>query len=61
MNAHFAMIAHLFNHETHHRGQAHAILTSLGIAEPEPFDLLIMQRELARLACFRATRRAPKK
>jgi uncharacterized damage-inducible protein DinB len=39
------ILAHLFNHETHHRGQAHAILTVLGIAEPEPLDLLIMQRE----------------
>lgn len=39
------ILAHLFNHETHHRGQAHAILTVLGVAEPEPLDLLIMQRE----------------
>jgi uncharacterized damage-inducible protein DinB len=39
------LLAHLFNHETHHRGQAHAILTVLGVAEPEPLDLLIMQRE----------------
>ncbi len=38
------ILAHLFNHETHHRGQAHAILTALGVAEPEPLDLLIMQR-----------------
>ena len=39
------ILAHLFNHETHHRGQAHGILTVLGVAEPEPLDLLIMQRE----------------
>ena len=39
------ILAHLFNHETHHRGQAHAILTVLGVAEPEPLDLLMMQRE----------------
>jgi uncharacterized damage-inducible protein DinB len=39
------ILAHLFNHQTHHRGQAHAILTVLGVAEPEPLDLLIMQRE----------------
>jgi uncharacterized damage-inducible protein DinB len=38
------ILAHLFNHQTHHRGQAHAILTILGIAEPDPLDLLIMQR-----------------
>jgi uncharacterized damage-inducible protein DinB len=39
------ILAHLFNHETHHRGQAHAILTALGITEPDSLDLLIMQRE----------------
>jgi uncharacterized damage-inducible protein DinB len=38
-------LAQLFNHQTHHRGQAHAILTFLGVAEPEPLDLLIMLRE----------------
>ncbi len=31
----------LFNHETHHRGQVHAMLTAAG-AEPEPTDLAIM-------------------
>ena len=41
------ILAHLFNHQTHHRGQAHAVLTVLGMAEPEPLDLLIMQRERA--------------
>lgn len=35
---------HLFNHQTHHRGQAHAILTGLGQAAP-PLDLLFFQRE----------------
>ncbi|MFL6576497.1 MAG: DinB family protein [Povalibacter sp.] len=39
------VLAHVFNHQTHHRGQAHAVLTLLGIAEPDPLDLLIMQRE----------------
>jgi uncharacterized damage-inducible protein DinB len=39
------ILAHLFNHQTHHRGQAHMILTTLGIAEPHPLDLLLMQRE----------------
>jgi len=38
------ILAHLFNHQTHHRGQAHAILTAAGVTEPEPLDLLIMQR-----------------
>jgi uncharacterized damage-inducible protein DinB len=39
------ILAHLFNHETHHRGQAHAILTVLGVNEPDSLDLLIMLRE----------------
>jgi uncharacterized damage-inducible protein DinB len=39
------ILAHLFNHQTHHRGQAYAILTVLGVTEPDPLDLLIMQRE----------------
>jgi uncharacterized damage-inducible protein DinB len=41
------ILAHLFNHQTHHRGQAHVILTVLGVTEPDPLDLLIMQREQA--------------
>jgi uncharacterized damage-inducible protein DinB len=36
-------LAHLFNHQTHHRGQAHAVLTGLGRAAPE-LDLLYFQR-----------------
>jgi len=39
------LLSHLFNHETHHRGQAHTILTVLGIPEPKPLDLLAMLRE----------------
>ena len=38
------VLAHVFNHETHHRGQAHAALTILGVPEPAPLDLLAMQR-----------------
>lgn len=40
-------LAHWFNHQTHHRGQAHAILTSLGHEGPE-LDLLFYQRLVAR-------------
>jgi len=39
------VLAHLFNHQTHHRGQAHTILTVLGVNEPEPLDLFWMFRE----------------
>jgi uncharacterized damage-inducible protein DinB len=39
------ILAHLFNHQTHHRGQAHTILTVLGVSEPDPLDILVMQRE----------------
>jgi uncharacterized damage-inducible protein DinB len=41
------VLAHLFNHQTHHRGQAHAALTRLGVAQPPSLDLVLMQRELA--------------
>jgi len=37
-------LAHWFNHQTHHRGQAHMILTGLGAKAPE-LDLLYFQRE----------------
>ena len=43
-------VVHFFNHQTHHRGQAHAVLTRLGVAEPPPLDLLVMQRDTAREA-----------
>jgi uncharacterized damage-inducible protein DinB len=36
-------LAHWFNHQTHHRGQAHAVLTGLRSAAPE-LDLLFYQR-----------------
>jgi uncharacterized damage-inducible protein DinB len=36
-------LAHWFNHQTHHRGQAHAILTGLAGHAPE-LDLLLFQR-----------------
>jgi uncharacterized damage-inducible protein DinB len=32
------LVAHMFNHQTHHRGQAHAMLTAAG-ARPEATDL----------------------
>jgi uncharacterized damage-inducible protein DinB len=37
---------HFFNHQTHHRGQAHALLSSiLGNDATPSFDLIIYQRE----------------
>jgi uncharacterized damage-inducible protein DinB len=38
------VLAHLFNHQTHHRGQAHAILSICTGREPVPLDLLLFQR-----------------
>ncbi len=35
-------VAHLFNHQTHHRGQVHAMLTAAG-AKPADTDLVFMQ------------------
>ncbi len=35
------LVAHLFNHQTHHRGQVHAMLTAAG-ARPGPTDLAFM-------------------
>ena len=35
---------HFFNHQTHHRGQAHAVLTGLGRDAPA-LDLIYFQRE----------------
>jgi uncharacterized damage-inducible protein DinB len=40
------ILAHLFNHQTHHRGQAHAILSIVTGREPPPLDLLGLQRGL---------------
>ena len=40
---------HFFNHQTHHRGQAHALLSSvIGNARTPSFDLIIYQRETGR-------------
>jgi uncharacterized damage-inducible protein DinB len=35
------LIAHMFNHQTHHRGQVHAMLTAAG-ARPADTDLFMM-------------------
>jgi uncharacterized damage-inducible protein DinB len=39
-------LLHLFNHQTHHRGQAHALMTGLGGRDAAPsLDLILFQRE----------------
>jgi uncharacterized damage-inducible protein DinB len=38
------ILLHLFNHQTHHRGQAHACLSILTGGEPPSLDLLTFQR-----------------
>jgi len=39
-------LAHFFNHQTHHRGQAHGLLTAIGGRDAAPsLDLIYFQRE----------------
>mgnify|MGYP000697539334 CR=1 FL=1 len=42
------LLQHFFNHQTHHRGQAHAVLTGLGRTAPE-LDLLYYRSRKLRL------------
>jgi uncharacterized damage-inducible protein DinB len=37
-------ITHMFNHQTHHRGQVHAMLTQMGVDAPVS-DLVFMQED----------------
>jgi uncharacterized damage-inducible protein DinB len=41
------VLAHVFNHQTHHRGQAHAMLSSTEVAPP-PLDLIYYLRDAAK-------------
>lgn len=38
------LVTHFFNHQTHHRGQVHAMLTAAG-AKPDDTDLFLMPDE----------------
>ncbi len=38
-------VVHMFNHQTHHRGQVHAMLTAAGV-RTEDTDLFVMPEEL---------------
>lgn len=40
------LVTHFFNHQTHHRGQVHAMLTAAG-AKPEDTDLMLMPLAVA--------------
>lgn len=40
------ILLHLFNHQTHHRGQAHSCLSITTKQEPPSLDLLLFQRGL---------------
>lgn len=40
------LVAHFFNHQTHHRGQVHAMLTAAG-AKPDDTDLMLMTGEVS--------------
>lgn len=39
-----SLLIHFFNHQTHHRGQAHCLLTRL-TGEAPSFDLIVFQRQ----------------
>ena len=38
------LVTHIFNHQTHHRGQVHAMLTAAG-AKPDDTDLFLLGGE----------------
>ncbi len=38
-------VVHFFNHQTHHRGQVHALLTAAG-AKPDDTDLFLMPQDV---------------
>ena len=40
--ARWHLVTHFFNHQTHHRGQVHAMLTACG-ARPEDTDLMLLE------------------
>jgi uncharacterized damage-inducible protein DinB len=43
------ILQHLFNHQTHHRGQVHGMLSATAVPPP-PLDLAYFMRERARAA-----------
>ena len=47
-NPTWLLVLHMFNHQTHHRGQIHAMLTSAG-AQPDDTDLPFMPDTLVQV------------
>ena len=43
------LVAHMFNHQTHHRGQVHCMITQYGL-KPDDTDLFIMPASTAYLS-----------
>lgn len=39
---HWLLVTHMFNHQTHHRGQVHCLLTGLGM-KPDDTDLPLLE------------------
>jgi uncharacterized damage-inducible protein DinB len=39
------LVVHLFNHQTHHRGQVHAMVTAAG-AKPDDTDLMLLDMDV---------------
>lgn len=46
------VLVHVFNHQTHHRGQAHAMLSSTEVAPPS-LDLILYLRDHPEIAAIR--------
>jgi uncharacterized damage-inducible protein DinB len=46
------VLAHFFNHQTHHRGQAHAMLSDAKVAPPS-LDLILFLRDYPEIAKMR--------
>ncbi|MDQ7833626.1 MAG: DinB family protein [Desulfovibrionaceae bacterium] len=42
------MVAHFFNHQTHHRGQMHALCGACGV-RPRDIDLVFFQRQVSEM------------
>ena len=57
-----AVLAHLFIHQIHHRGQAHAMLSGTPVAPPQLDEFVLKEdaaRSVAELAAIGITRRVP--